>query len=88
MEENYHNIIIDNGSYYIKAGLSGEEEPRTIFRSLIGYPKNKDCEINFLVGCDAEAKSDRFNLNYPIEYGAVKNWDEMEKFGSIHSLMN
>ena len=87
MEEDYHNIIIDNGSYYIKAGLSGEEQPRTIFRSLIGYPKNKDCEINFLVGCDAEAKSDRLNISYPIEYGAVKNWDEMEKIWK-HTFIN
>ena len=32
------NIIIDNGSGYIKAGLSGDEA-RAYFPSIVGYPK-------------------------------------------------
>ena len=33
------NIIIDNGFGYIKAGFSGEEGPRAVFPSIVGYPK-------------------------------------------------
>ena len=38
-EKSKPNIIIDNGSKFIKAGLSGEEGPSVIFPSCIGYPK-------------------------------------------------
>ena len=34
--ENKPNIIIDNGSGYIKAGFSGEEGPRSVFPSKVG----------------------------------------------------
>jgi len=35
----------------------------------------KDC----FVGDDAMAKKGILSLNHPIEYGIVKNWDDMEK---------
>ena len=38
-EDQKHHIIIDNGSRYIKAGFSGEEGPRTVFPTVVGYPK-------------------------------------------------
>ena len=33
------HVIIDNGSSYMKCGLSGEEGPRAVIRSCVGYPK-------------------------------------------------
>ena len=41
MEEDYSkpNIIIDNGSAYTKAGLSGEEGPRSVFPTCIAFSK-------------------------------------------------
>jgi len=33
------DVIIDNGSSYMKCGLSGEEGPRAVIRSCVGYPK-------------------------------------------------
>ena len=33
------HIIIDNGTGYCKAGLSGEEGPRAVFPACVGYPK-------------------------------------------------
>jgi actin-related protein len=35
------DVIIDNGSSYMKCGLSGEEGPRAVIRSCVGYPKKK-----------------------------------------------
>ena len=37
-EDQKHHIIIDNGSGYIKAGFSGEEGPRIVFPTVVGYP--------------------------------------------------
>ena len=38
MEEEVSAIVIDNGTGYCKAGLAGEEAPRTVVPSLIGRP--------------------------------------------------
>ena len=78
------HIIIDNGTGYIKAGLSGEEGPRSVFPSCVGYPKYASGMVGgdkkeFFIGTDAEAKRIIFNLNFPIEHGVINNWDDMEK---------
>ena len=53
--------------------------PRSIFRSCIGYTQNNNTD--YFVGEYAEALSDKYKLNmdYPIENGAVNNWDDMGK---------
>ena len=72
--EDFPGVIIDNGSYYIKAGIGGEEGPRAVFNSCIGYTPDK---YHFFIG--QKAKIYNTNMNFPIEYGVVKNWDDMEK---------
>ena len=32
-------IVIDNGSGFIRAGISGELKPKSVFHSVVGYPK-------------------------------------------------
>ena len=86
-KESKLNIVIDNGSGCIKAGLGGEESPSAIFPSFIGYPKYENVGLNshgkeYFVGTDAEQKRGVLELNYPIEHGVVKNWNEMEKIWS------
>ena len=83
-EEGKPHIIIDNGTGYCKAGLSGEEGPRAVFPACVGYPKYQSGMVGgdkkeFFVGADAEAKRGVLKLNYPIEHGVVNNWDDMEK---------
>ena len=88
-EEDYEydgktHVIIDNGTGYIKAGLSIDEGPRTVFPSCVGYPKyqeviHKTDYKDFYVGNDAIYKKAVLKLNYPIEHGVVNNWDDMEK---------
>ena len=78
------HVIIDNGTGYCKAGLSGEEGPRAVFPACVGYPKYASGMVGgdkqeFFVGADAEAKRGVLKLNYPIEHGVVNNWDDMEK---------
>ena len=82
--ESKPHIIIDNGTGYCKAGLSGEEGPRAVFPACVGYPKYASGMVGgdkkeFFVGADAEAKRGVLKLNYPIEHGVVSNWDDMEK---------
>ena len=31
------------------------------------------------IGNDAQSKRDTLNLKYPIEFGIINNWDDMEK---------
>ena len=78
-DESIHHIIIDNGSSYTKAGFSGEEGPRTIFPTIIGYPKSSDGKKNYYIGTDAEDKIEELKITYPIENGTIKYWDDMEK---------
>ena len=73
------NIIIDNGTGYCKAGISGEEGPRAVFPSCVGYPKISKQEKEFYVGADAEARRGVVKLSYPINHGIVENWEDMEK---------
>ena len=83
-EDGETHIIIDNGSGYIKASLSGEEEPRAVFPSIIGhynykFQKHIGGEKDYFFGAEAEEKRGMLDLNYPIDRGEIKNWDYMEK---------
>ena len=78
------NIITDNGTGYYKAGFSGEEGPRSVSPTIVGYPKYFQSMIGgdkkeFFVGADAEAKRGVLKLNYPIKYSIIDNWDDMDK---------
>ena len=80
--ENSVNIVIDNGSGYIRAGLSGEEIPRVEFPSFVGYPKYSNAMVGsdqqkYYLGKDAEANRGVLKLDYPIEHGEIKNIDYM-----------
>jgi actin-related protein len=82
-EQNSH-IIIDNGTGFIKAGLSGEKSPKIIFPTCVGYPKYGGGRISlkkkeFYVGYEAESIQGVLKTNNPIEQGVVNNWDDMEK---------
>ena len=57
------HIVIDNGSEYIRAGISGEEGPITVFPSCVGYQKYGN-NTEFFIGKDAENKKGILKLNY------------------------
>ena len=44
-ETAYASIIIDNGTESIKIGHAGEEAPRKLIPSLIGYSRAPELEI-------------------------------------------
>ena len=43
-------VVIDNGSGMIKAGIAGDDAPRTYFPSIVGRPKMP----GIMVGIDAK----------------------------------
>lgn len=80
-------IVIDNGGGFIKAGMSSEDAPRSVFPSIVGKPKYDEVLLGmehkeWLVGDEADAMRGVMKLHYPIEHGIVQNWDQMEKVWS------
>lgn len=77
-------IIIDNGSGMMKAGFAGDEAPCSVFPAVVGRPKAASAmqgvtQKSEYVGDEAQQKRGVLNLQYPIETGIVKDWDDMEK---------
>uniref|UniRef100_A0A670IK78 Uncharacterized protein n=1 Tax=Podarcis muralis TaxID=64176 RepID=A0A670IK78_PODMU len=77
-------VIIDNGSGLCKAGLSGEQAPRTVVATVVGYPKSQaimfgPVQRESYVGKEAQAKRGILAFKYPVEHGIVTSWDDMEK---------
>lgn len=83
-EEKGTPVVIDNGSGMCKAGLSGDDAPRSSFPSIVGRPKYDNIMVGMnnketYVGEEAQAKKGVLKLTYPIEHGIVNNWDDMTK---------
>ena len=70
-------LIVDNGSYTIKAGFANEEAPRRVCPTVMTLPELDTGRV--YVGDDALAKHKRINLLHPIEFGHVTSWENMEK---------
>ena len=84
-------IVIDNGSQNMKVGYSGEDAPRSEFRSLLGTVPDseaargqggdqganaiKDC----YVGNEAQEHREMLDLQSPVQGGFITDWDAMEK---------
>jgi len=85
-------IVIDNGSGQVKAGIAGDNKPRSTFPSIVGRPRYKGIMIGMagkgeFIGEEAQAKRGMLTLKYPIEHGIVTNWDDMEKIW-FHTFYN
>lgn len=76
-------VVIDNGSGMIKAGIGGEDAPRSNFPSVVGKPRfdrvQVDSDKELFIGNDAIARKGLLTLEYPLENGIVKNWEYMSK---------
>ena len=77
-------MVLDNGSGTCMAGFAGDDSPKVVFPSIVGHPlKYRGAGGTGLkdsyVGDEAQSKRDIITLQYPIEHGIVKNWEDMEK---------
>ncbi|XP_003783902.1 actin-like protein 8 [Otolemur garnettii] len=79
-------IIIDHGSGFLKAGLSGWNEPQMIVPSIVNYipcrenPGPSYARRRVSLGIDF-GRPDTFS--YPIERGRVLNWEGVEHIWSF-----
>ena len=75
-------IVMVLGSSFIQAGFAGSNSPRCVYPSVVGTPKktvepmmigaNKNRKY---CGDEAICNSAFVDLSYPIERGAIKNWE-------------
>jgi len=76
-------LVIDNGSGMMKAGFAGDDAPRAVFPTVMGYDPRPIGMYSSGVLVGDEAKSRSFipglTLRSPIERGIVTNWDAMER---------
>ncbi|XP_069112431.1 uncharacterized protein [Argopecten irradians] len=81
-DEEDSGIVLDNGSHRIKAGFSGDDSPRSIFRTIVGTTFNEEARTygklprHFCIGDEAIKNS--LDIKKPIERGIVTNWEAME----------
>ncbi|KAK0730246.1 Actin, cytoplasmic [Lasiosphaeris hirsuta] len=89
-------LVLDNsGSWRVKAGFAGENEPSVIFPSVVGRVKNYGYQIpltqnlkDVYIGDEVEANMHRGLLvSHPTENSLVRHWEDMEKVWD-HALCN
>lgn len=84
MDDGNSAIIIDNGSGYIKAGIAGDDAPKSIFPTLIGRPKHPGMMVgmdqkDIYIGHEVSSKEGVLSMSSPIKNGVIENWEDMEK---------
>lgn len=77
-------LVVDNATRNCRAGVAGEDLPRTVLPPIIGRPKRQSAVEDTAkkacyVGRDAQSRKDILTLRHPIENGFIVNWDDMEK---------
>ena len=77
-------VVCDNGTGFVKCGYAGSNFPAHIFPSLVGRPiiraanRAEDIEVkDLMVGDEASKLRSMLEVNYPMENGMVRNWDDM-----------
>ncbi|KAJ5073817.1 actin [Anaeramoeba ignava] len=85
-------IVIENGSFFIKAGFGGDDAPRAVFPTIVGKPKRQVQMVgmgskDYYIGDDGYHPRRALTLKYPIENGIITNWEDIEHIWH-HSFYN
>ena len=77
-------VVCDNGTGFVKCGYAGSNFPAHIFPSLVGRPiiraanRIDDIEVkDLMIGDEASKLRSMLEVNYPMENGMVRNWEDM-----------
>lgn len=89
MSEEFLNakaLVVDNGTGISKNGYAGEDQPRSVFPTLIGYPKYESIMTDvehytreYYIGEEAMQLKGVLKLMFPVEHGIIEDWTAMEK---------
>eukprot|EP01089_Gocevia_fonbrunei_P022114 TRINITY_DN8808_c0_g1_i11.p1 TRINITY_DN8808_c0_g1~~TRINITY_DN8808_c0_g1_i11.p1 ORF type:complete len:442 (-),score=62.92 TRINITY_DN8808_c0_g1_i11:195-1520(-) len=91
-------VVVDNGSYTIKAGFAGDDLPREVIRSVVGHPRRRGIigqpfrgeliKENYY-GTEALSRRGLLTLKRPIDSGKIVNWEDMELiWETVYSTLN
>uniref|UniRef100_A0A182IZW9 Uncharacterized protein n=1 Tax=Anopheles atroparvus TaxID=41427 RepID=A0A182IZW9_ANOAO len=69
-------VVIDNGSYTIKAGLTGDDDPKRAVRNVVELSEAADGVVTQCIGGLSGAPSAR--VVYPVQRGVPTDWDALE----------
>jgi actin beta/gamma 1 len=77
-------LVVDTGSSMCKTGFGGDDAPRSVFPTVIGRPRytNAMCGSRpktHFIGDEAQMKRGILSLTWPIQNGAIKDWNDVEK---------
>eukprot|EP00475_Leptophrys_vorax_P009746 TRINITY_DN16452_c0_g1_i3.p1 TRINITY_DN16452_c0_g1~~TRINITY_DN16452_c0_g1_i3.p1 ORF type:complete len:297 (+),score=75.28 TRINITY_DN16452_c0_g1_i3:26-892(+) len=75
-------VVIDNGSGTIKAGIAGDEYPKTVFPAVVKRqkkPESSGTQKDVYVGKEQTPKRGVDPRMFPMAHGIVQNWDDVEK---------
>ena len=72
-------VMIDWGSQTTKAGFAGEEDPVSIFPTVVGHAKYDEMVgasvEHHYYGTDVIPKRGLLHYKYPIKRGGIEDWD-------------
>uniref|UniRef100_A0A3B0MN25 Actin, putative n=1 Tax=Theileria annulata TaxID=5874 RepID=A0A3B0MN25_THEAN len=74
-------VVIDNGSFSLKIGLSGSYSPSFIVRSVVGNPRPKfkqNFTEEFYYSEDVYSSLEFMSLDHLIDHGHISDFDKME----------
>lgn len=78
-EEVTSAIILDSGSGFCKAGLTSDDQPKSVFPSRVRKAKAEGFgDKDYYVGHEAMEKKGLLNIVKPISRGLVADWDALE----------
>ena len=92
-------IVVDIGSGEVKAGFSGEENPKIVFKNYFGIPKykkvlksydkeNKEIINDQYIGDECDKYLGLIKLRYPVNHGIFENeQDILTIFNHIFSKL-
>jgi len=73
------SIVLDIGEFASKIGFGGENEPRSIFFTLVGEPRYKNMEFSvsekeFYIGNEVSSSLGLYKITRPIYKGNIRDW--------------